>query len=124
MPAYPKSPKILHLSWGQIEVEDLEKVKDVKLYPGGGREWDWNETGTSHNPSVQSSDVQELVDYGAKIIVVGQGMYGRLGVSRETVKYLQQTGVTLHSLKTREAVKLYNQLSETEAVGGLFHSTC
>ena len=26
--------------------------------------------------------------------------------------------------ETKEAARLYNSLAETEAVGGLFHSTC
>jgi hypothetical protein len=32
------SPKIVHLSWGRMEVESLGVGKDFKLYPGGGRE--------------------------------------------------------------------------------------
>jgi hypothetical protein len=40
------SPKILAVSWGQLEVDGLSTGKDFKLFPGGGRAWDWNETGT------------------------------------------------------------------------------
>jgi hypothetical protein len=38
------------ISWGRMDVEGLDIGKDVKLYPGGGRPWDWSETGTRHNP--------------------------------------------------------------------------
>ena len=41
-----------------------------------------------------------------------------------TLRYLDERSVTVHVLETREAVKVYNELAEREAVGGLFHSTC
>ena len=44
MPA--RSPRITHVSWGRMDVDGLGTGKDFKLYPGGGRPWDWNETGT------------------------------------------------------------------------------
>ena len=46
-----RSPKILAVCWGRMEVEGIGAGKDFKLYPGGGREWDWNETGTRHSPA-------------------------------------------------------------------------
>jgi hypothetical protein len=55
-------PRITHLSWGRIEVEGGRTFKDAKLWPGGVREWDWNETGTRHRPGVQPADVEELLD--------------------------------------------------------------
>ena len=35
------SPRISGVSWGRMEVEGFGQGKDFKLYPGGGREWDW-----------------------------------------------------------------------------------
>ena len=35
-----------------MEVEGLGAGKDFKLYPGGGREWDWSETGMRHAPGI------------------------------------------------------------------------
>ena len=60
-----RSPKIRSLEWGRMEVEGLGTLKDAKLYPGGGRRWDWTETGTSHDPGIQLEDVQELLEHGA-----------------------------------------------------------
>ena len=53
-----RSPRVLALSWGHMEVEELGNGKDFKLYPGGGRAWDWNETGTRHRPGIQPADVE------------------------------------------------------------------
>ena len=53
-----RSPKILYLSWGRLEVEGQDyPFKDAKLFPGGAREWDWKETGTGHEPGIQLTDV-------------------------------------------------------------------
>ena len=61
----PGSPGIKHLSWGRLETEHGE-FKDAKLFPGGAREWDWNETGTRHEPGVQPADVEELLEHGGR----------------------------------------------------------
>jgi hypothetical protein len=38
--------------------------------------------------------------------------------------HLSERGVPVHVLETRQAVKVYNELAQRVAVGGLFHSTC
>jgi len=35
-----RSPRILAVAWGRMEVDGIGAGKDFKLYPGGGREWD------------------------------------------------------------------------------------
>src|SRR6266496_6853254 len=119
------SPRIRHVSWGKLEVEGrAEPYKDAKLCPGGSREWNWRDTGTSHKPGIQSADVQELLDHGAKIVVLSRGMAECLHVPRETLEFLERRQIAVHVLPTKEAAALYNKLAESEAVGGLFHTTC
>lgn len=119
-----RSPRINHISWGRMEVEGLGAGKDFKLYPGGGREWDWSETGTRHVPGIQPSDVQELLERGSRVIVLTRGMDLVLQTCPETLQLLKEKGIGVHVAETREAVALYNSLAEGQAVGGLFHSTC
>jgi hypothetical protein len=120
-----KSPCVTHVSWGRIEVEGLGTGKDFKLYPGGGRAWDWSETNTQHVPGIQPTDVKELIENGAEEIVLSRGMLVRLQVCPETEQYLQKVGVEFHVMETKLAVELYNHLaSQNLKVGGLFHSTC
>lgn len=107
-----------------MEVEGLGGGRDFKLYPGGGREWDWAETGTHHVPGIQPFDVQELLDHGSQIVVLSRGMQLALQTSPKTLKVLRARGVAYYIEETKAAVGLYNQLAATEAVGGLFHSTC
>jgi hypothetical protein len=107
-----------------MEIEGLGPGRDFKLYPGGGREWDWTETNTHHVPGIQPADVEELLAKGSKVVVLTRGMQLVLQTCPETLQMLQDRGVPVHVEETRAAVELYNRLVETELVGGLFHSTC
>jgi hypothetical protein len=120
------SPLVTHLSWGCLQVEGWDgQFKDAKLFPGGAREWDWSETGTSHEPGIQPADVEELLDRGATVVVLSQGFRERLQVCRETLRKLEERKVAVYVEQTGEAVRLYNELSkENEKVGALVHSTC
>jgi hypothetical protein len=121
---HKQSPRITHISWARMDVEGLGTGCDFKLYPGGGSKWDWKETGTHHVPGIQPSDVQELLDHGSRVVILSRGMQLRLKTCAETLQMLREGGITYHVEETKAAVDLYNRLSENEAVGGLFHSTC
>ncbi len=119
-----KSPKINSIKWGQIITDNDERYKDAKLFPGGSRKWDWNETGTHHVPGIQPADIEELLDHGAETIVLSKGFHERLQVCDETTELLKQEGVDYHILETEKAVEKYNNLTGNHAVGALIHSTC
>lgn len=105
-------------------VEGVGEGKDFKLYPGGGRAWDWGETGTRHRPGIQPGDVVELLDHGSQAVVLSRGMRLVLQTCPETLAMLKQKGIEVFVEETKAAVERYNELAETTAVGGLFHSTC
>ena len=120
-----ESPRINSLSWGHMSVDGVGAGKDFKLWPGGGREWNWNETNTRHCPGIQPADVDELVKNGCETVVLSRGMLRRLGTCDATLSLLQDKGISVHIAETKEAVEIYNDLvSRGIAVGGLFHSTC
>jgi hypothetical protein len=118
------APRITHISWGRLIVEGFDPFKDAKVYPGGARAWDWGETGTRHIPGVQPSDVRELIEHGAEVIVLSKGMEERLQVSAETLRFLAERKVPVEIFETKAAVKRFNELRTVQSVGGLFHSTC
>ena len=119
-----RSPRVTELSWGHVKVENSTSYKDVKLFPGGSREWDWNETGTQHEPGIQPADIEELLEHGAEVVVLSRGVYERLGVCPETLRMLEDRGIRVHVVQTEEAVRLYNEMADEERVGALIHSTC
>ena len=94
------------------------------MFPGGAREWDWRETGTHHVPGIQPADVQELIEHGAKAVVLSKGIWEQLKVCPETLEVLAQSGIKAEVLQTEAAVERFNELRESMPVGGLFHSTC
>jgi hypothetical protein len=108
-----------------MEVEGLAPGRDMKLWPGGGRAWDWRETGTHHVPGIQIADVQELLENGARTIVLTRGMELVLQTCPETLEYLAAQDIGVHVAETNEAARVYNEIAERgDPVGGLFHSTC
>ena len=68
--------------------------------------------------------MQELLDHGAKVVVLSRGMSECLHVPRETLEFLKKRQIAVHVLPTQHAVAVYNKLTQTELVGGLFHTTC
>lgn len=120
-----RAPRITVLAWGRMEVDGVGAGKDFKLWPGGGRPWDWRETGTRHRPGIQPADVAELLEHGARTVVLSEGMWRRLGVCEETLVLLGRAGVEVLRAETCAAAETYNRLAAAgRAVGGLFHSTC
>jgi hypothetical protein len=121
----PQSPRIMHLEWGAMEAEGLAPARDMKLWPGGGRAWDWRETGTHHVPGIQIADVEELLENGARTVVLTRGMDLVLQTCPETLEYLAERRIRVHVAETNEASQVYNDLvDQGESVAGLFHSTC
>ncbi|MBS1270544.1 MAG: hypothetical protein MAG794_01501 [Gammaproteobacteria bacterium] len=119
------SPRVNHISWGHMDIDGVGVGKDFKLWPGGGRPWNWRETGTHHVPGIQPADVEELLDNDCGIIVLSRGMQLMLRTCQETLDLLNTRRITVHVAETNAAVDIYNDLaSRGKAVGGLFHSTC
>jgi hypothetical protein len=120
-----RSPRIVSLSWGHMDIEGVGTGKDFKLWPGGGREWDWRETDTHHEPGIQPADVEELLDHDSRTVVLSRGMLRMLQTCPETIDLLERRGVYVHVEETAAAAEIYNDLAARgEPVGGLFHSTC
>jgi hypothetical protein len=120
-----RSPRILSCRWGRVVVEGSgEPLRDAVLFPGGAHGWDWRESGTGHRAGIQPAAVAELVDRGARVVILSSGVLGALRVAPETLALLAQRGLAVHVLRTPEAVERYNMLAANEAVGALIHSTC
>jgi hypothetical protein len=119
------SPKIGANGWGHLEIEGIGMLKDAKLWPGGGREWDWAETGTRHRPGIQPADVAEVLEHDVEVVVLSRGRELRLEVMESVRTVLDELGVRAVWAETGDAIGEYNRLASTGArVGGLIHSTC
>ena len=123
--AIDASPRILSSGWGKMEVEKIGRSKDVKLWPGGGRSWDWSECGTDHDRGIQQGDLEELMTNGCRVVILTTGRMKRLKVPQQIVECLKEQSIEVIVADTERAVQIYNEYaSKGMAVGGLFHSTC
>lgn len=124
----PQSPLIAASGWGQVQAEGCEKpFRDAMLFPGGGREWDWNASVTSHHAGIQVADVEALLARDVSEVVLSTGRLGLLRVPREVLDLLAARGVKVHVLRTGAAIDRYNALASVPdgpRVGALIHSTC
>src|SRR5438132_7450297 len=120
-----RSPKVQKDGWGFIEVEGLGRLRDAKLWPGGGRGWDWKETGTEHRPGIQPADVAELLDHEAEIVILSRGRQLVLETCPETLAQLRSQMLKAVHLETGAAIGEYNRLAAAgRRVGALIHTTC
>jgi hypothetical protein len=119
MPGDLRSPRIVQLSSGQLEIEGW----DVKLYPGGARELGWRETGTRHAPGIQPGGVAELLDHGAALVVVSRGVLERRQVCPEALAFSSARAFRGQVLPAAAAVRPYDELAATQRVGRAVHST-
>lgn len=119
---------ITHLSWGKILIDLKGKkyeFKDCKIWPEEAKNWDWGVTGTSHDPGIQPSDIDEILDHNIDVMVLATGMEMRMKVSPETEDRLKNLGIDYHIENTERAAELFNSLfQQGKRIGGIFHSTC
>lgn len=122
-----ESPEIVKINWGSIHINmdgQLSIFRDVKLFPGGAKEWNWKITGTSYNSGILRDDIVDLVEAGTEVVILSKGFYGRLKVSENVLAYLKQLKVDYFILNTEDAIRQYNRLRRKYAVGALIHTTC
>ena len=119
------SPRVRSHRWGSIEVEGVGELRDAKLWPGGGRAWDWNETGTQHRPGIQRADLVELLGYRPEVVVLSRGRQRRLETTAAALSLLEDHDVAVVREETSVAIEEYSHLAaEGRRVAALFHTTC
>jgi hypothetical protein len=120
-----QSPRVRAHSWGHLDIDEVGEFGDAKLWPGGAREWDWTETGTHHQPGIQPTDVQELLEHDPEVVILSRGRELRLETDPATLALLEQRGLNVIREETSLAIEEYNRLAdEGIRVAALLHSTC
>uniref|UniRef100_A0A7S4SZY2 Mth938 domain-containing protein n=1 Tax=Alexandrium monilatum TaxID=311494 RepID=A0A7S4SZY2_9DINO len=127
-------PEVSSISWGKIVVRDpatgnTQQFRDIKIWPGGAKPWDWRETGTRHSPGTQLADVHELLQSNPEVVIVSRGMSQRLHVSPELQEVMRaaegDSGVRWLELPSDKVAETYSELlSSGRRVAAIVHSTC
>jgi len=109
-------------NFGQIDIDGRVYEHDVIITPDGVQADWWRKQG--HNLCIE--DLAGLMEHPPRVLVIGTGYGGCMRVPGKTIEELEARGIETHVENTREAVNIYNRLSQ-EGVSGLaagLHLTC
>ncbi len=105
-------------SFGSIVVDGTKYTQDLKIFPHElKRNW-WRDKGHL----LQVEDIQDILDYEPRRVIIGQGASGRMKVSDQVKEKLDEHGIDYTMTQTDKAVEEFNQASGD--VVGAFHLTC
>jgi len=107
--------------FGSIKISGRIYRKDVIIFPDKVFSPWWRESG--HSLSV--NDMKEVIAYKPDTLIIGTGAYGVMSVPKSTLEVLEEKGIEVIILKTRDAVSAFNEVIEKERdVVACLHLTC
>jgi len=115
-----KPPRITGYRFGRLEVDGKPYTRDVIICPDQVR-GNWRRE-QGHVLNLQ--DLDEVLQIGPEVLIVGQGAFGRMRVPQETRAGIRSRGIELIVLPTQEACEAYNRLREQRRVVAALHLTC
>ena len=112
---------ITEFSFGRIVVEGQACHNDIKIVQGKlVPDW-WRKSGHS----VEIEDVQDILDSGSQILVVGTGQPGYMKITDALRRQLQTKNIQLIEEPTAKAIQTFNRLhNEGKQVSAGFHVGC
>ena len=112
--------KIDSYSFGRIVINGKTYTSDVIIYPGTvNSEW-WRREGHL----LQLADLEEALQAGPDVLVIGTGSFGIMRVPGETVDRITAKGIAVKVERTGKAVEVYNELQGKVTVIAALHLTC
>jgi len=106
--------------FGLIVIAGQTFRNDILIWPGRIKgDW-WRKE--AH--LLQLDDVPEVLAANPQVLVVGQGEPGKMQVDPALAAYLQDRGVELMVLPTREACRVINDLCGVRRLAAALHLTC
>lgn len=114
------TPSIHSYRFGRIVIDSQPYSQDVIILPDRVIPNWWRREGHS----LHAADLEDVLAAEPDLLVVGQGAYGRMGVSDEVRQTLEQACIELVAQPTKQACETYNQLRDRKAVAAALHLTC
>jgi hypothetical protein len=111
--------RIDQYEFGRIVVDGREENRDLIVLPDRVvRNW-WRQDGHA----LLVDDLREVLDELPPHLIVGTGADGRMRPDPHMIQQLQQRGVTVEALPTRQAVRRFGELDPASTAAAL-HLTC
>jgi hypothetical protein len=111
--------RIDHYEFGRIVVDGREETNDLIVLPGRVVPNWWRQEGHA----LVLDDLVEVLDELPGHLVVGTGADGRMRPDPDTLRQLEERGVTVEALPTGQAVRRFAELDSARAAAAL-HLTC
>ncbi len=112
--------RIDHYSWGKIVINGTTYTSDVIIHPDRVNASWWRKEG--HSLCVE--DLKDVVADNPDAVIIGTGAMGVMRVPRETVAYLESTGMQVYVERTEKAVDLFHTHQKGKKVVAALHLTC
>ena len=112
--------KIKSYNFGQMVIEDKKYTSDLIIFPNRIKESWWRKKGHS----LCKEDIEEILSEKPEVLIIGTGFYGIMKVPDDLKEFIKKQGIDLYVEKTKKAVSLYNEMSESKKTVGAFHLTC
>ena len=113
-------PKIDSYRFGRIVIDGETHSKDVIILPEGVIPRWWRQEGHVLNVA----DLEKVFAARPKRLVVGLGTFSRMRIAEDTLRALEEAGIELIALPSKEACQRYNDLREQGDVAAAIHLTC
>jgi hypothetical protein len=113
-------PHIDDYRFGRIVIDGRAYKSDLIVLPHRVVENWWREEGHV----LHAADLGPVFDVRPKVLVVGQGAYGRMRVAAEAEQALTDAGIELVAVPTAQACETYNAVIEERAAAAALHLTC
>ena len=108
-------------SFGNIVVNGITYTNDIKIIQGKVIPTWWRKKGHQ----VNIDDIQDIIDAGPDILVLGKGKPGMMKSTPSLCEFLKQNHIDLIEEKTSKAVTTFNRLfKQGKNVCAGFHLTC
>lgn len=108
-------------TFGTIKIDSKEYTQDLIVFPEKIKPNWWRREG--HSLSLE--DIEEVINYKPKILIIGTGNSGIMHVPPSTKKALAEAGIEVIEKYTPQAYKIFNEkIKSGEKVVGAFHLTC
>jgi len=115
------SVRIEEYEFGRIRINGRDYRNDVIVFPDRvSPEW-WRKDGHS----LIMADLEEVLQYGPDLLIVGRGAYGVMHIPEETREALRKKNIQLVDDITGTAIQRFNEGNEKgQKAVGAFHLTC
>ena len=113
-------PRIDDFTFGKIVIDGNTYQRDLIILPDRVLPNWWRVEGHS----LAHEDLQQAILGPPDVLVIGTGVFNRMKVPEDLRQKVQETGVEVMVLATKEACESYNQLREEKRVVAALHLTC